>query len=165
MNRRVVIALGANLGTPARQLDAAWTEVCTALQLQHPLLSSIFRSAPAEGASGPDFANAVGLGYTTAGATETLAVLHAIERRFGRDREREGHHGSRPLDLDLIDWGGAIMQQEGLELPHPRAHRRAFVLRPLAELCADWRHPRLGVTPNDLLADLPPADRASVLPW
>lgn len=165
MSCRVVIALGGNLGAPDALLRAGWADVVAALRLDNPVLSPIFRTPPAEQASGPDFANAVGVGYTRCDAAETLEALLAIERRHGRDRAREGYHGARPLDLDLIDWGGIVHRDARLTLPHPRAHRRAFVLVPLASVVPDWRFPGHDTTVAELLAARPASERAAVRPW
>jgi len=97
---------------------------------------------------------------------ELLARLLDIERAFGR--ERGAANAPRTLDLDLIDHGGAVVDlpAEGsrprLELPHPRLHERAFVLLPLRDVAPDWRHPRLGLSVDELIARLTPEQRASV---
>ena len=68
---------------------------------------------------------------------------------------------ARVLDLDLLAYGETIIEEpQGLWLPHPRLHQRAFVLKPLAELAPDWRHPRLALTATELLATLPEEQRA-----
>ena len=77
---------------------------------------------------------------------KALAALHAIEARFGRRRHEQ--NAPRTLDLDLIAYGRTW--SEAPALPHPRAHERAFVMRPLAEMAPDWRHPTLGLSAEDL---------------
>jgi len=76
---------------------------------------------------------------------------------------------SRPLDLDILDYGGRRIGRPGrrrergrLILPHPEMHARAFVLVPLLEVAPAWRHPLLGRNVKALLAQLSPAARASV---
>lgn len=162
--RRVIVALGANVGDPPAQLTAAWAEVLATLELQHAALSPIFRSAPAEQARGPDFANAVGVGYTRRDAWATLAALQAIEAAFGRDRAAEGHHGPRRLDLDLVDWGGIVLEHPQLQLPHPRALRRPFVLLPLAAVAPDWCWPVDG-RPLEALLEALATDAMELQPW
>jgi 2-amino-4-hydroxy-6-hydroxymethyldihydropteridine diphosphokinase len=88
-----------------------------------------------------------------------LAEWHAVEAAFGRARTVP--NAARPIDLDLLDFQGEIAAG-GLgmaTLPHPRMAERAFVLRPLADLAPDWRHPITGRSVGDLLAALP-ADQA-----
>ena len=135
---RVRIALGSNLGDPPEAVAHGWAAVCSTLSLQAARLSRVIASDPAEGATGGTFANAVGVGYTSLDAHDCLAALLGIERAFGRDRAREGYHGARPLDLDLLDWNGAVMHTPTLHLPHPRSHGRLFVLAPWAELEPNW---------------------------
>jgi 2-amino-4-hydroxy-6-hydroxymethyldihydropteridine diphosphokinase len=68
--------------------------------------------------------------------------LLVIEKSFGRVRKRTNE--PRTLDLDLIDYGGLVSDADQLMLPHPRMHERAFVLRPLADIAPEWRHPDTG---------------------
>ncbi len=154
-----LIALGANVADPVRTLPMAWRAVVAELGLVRPRLSRVWRSRPAEQANGPRFANAVGLGYTSADPATLLAQLHAIEAAFGRDRAREGHHGSRALDLDLLAVGQLRREEPTLTLPHPRIADRDFVLVPLLELLPQWIEPRSGRSAAALLHALAPAER------
>ena len=86
-------------------------------------------------------------------------MLHAVEADFGRVRGER--NAARVLDLDLLAYGEWVSTPEaGVELPHPRMHERAFVLKPLAELAPDWRHPILGNSIVQLLGMLPPGQIA-----
>ena len=93
------------------------------------------------------------LATTNGDAAMTLAALHRIESRFGRVRGIRNE--ARVLDMDLLDFNGQLSQNPSLMLPHPRMHKRAFVLLPLRELCPDWCHPISGVLIDDLIAQLP----------
>lgn len=139
VRRRWVIALGSNVADPGAALALAWTACCSALDLRGARLSSLHRTAPAEQASGPIFVNAVGVGWSACDPRQGLALLHAVEQAFGRDRPREGFHGARPLDLDVIAVGDLRVAEPGLQLPHPRWSSRSFVVLPLAEVAPDLR--------------------------
>lgn len=157
----VRIALGSNLGIPRDFILRGWDAVVAQLPLSQPRLSSIIASAPAEGATGGTFANAVGVGYTGLDAYACLAVLQQIERAFGRDRAREGRYGARTLDLDMLDWDGALMNTPTLQLPHPRSHGRAFVLGPWAELEPTFVCSCCGLTISTLAASCSAASPAA----
>ena len=62
--------------------------------------------------------------------------------------------GPRAIDLDILLYGDAKMRTDNLEIPHPRMAERRFVLEPLAELAADFRHPRSGLTIREMLAEV-----------
>ncbi|MGD8149193.1 2-amino-4-hydroxy-6-hydroxymethyldihydropteridine diphosphokinase [Ornithinimicrobium sp. Y1694] len=140
----VVIALGANLPTgdgiaPGATLLAAAERLRELPGLTEVSLSPIFGSAPVGGPEQPDYVNAVATARTTLAPSALLAALHGIEADFGR--VREVRWGARTLDLDLVQYGdprpdapatSAVVTSDHphLMLPHPRAHERAFVLRP-----------------------------------
>ena len=147
---RAIIALGSNLADPAAAVLLGWQAVCSMAGLRQPRLSRLHVSAPAEGAGGGAFVNAVGVADSPLAARPLWQILQQVEQAFGRDRAREGFRGARPLDLDLIDWAGARCDDPDLQLPHPRLAGRAFVLQPLAELVPDFRDARSG----RLLADI-----------
>ena len=107
----------------------------------------------------PWFVNGVVEVETDLPPAALLAVLHGIEDRFGRTRTVP--NAARPLDLDLLDYDGRVSNgEDGVEIPHPRLHVRAFVLLPLAELAPGWRHPRTGQALAELIAALPPGGEA-----
>ena len=144
----VFVGLGANLG----DAPATLREALAALQaLAMPgswRASSLWRSAPID-AAGPDFFNAVA-GFATPLAPHALLdELQAIERRFGR--KRPYRNAPRTLDLDLLLYADLHQADDRLELPHPRAARRTFVLAPLAELWPEGEIPGAGRV-ADLLA-------------
>ena len=85
--------------------------------------------------------------------SELLDFAHAVESAAGR--ERLERWGPRTLDVDVIVYDGLVSADPSLTLPHPRAHERAFVLVPLAEVVPGWVHPRLHRTVESLIAALP----------
>ncbi|MBQ9418275.1 MAG: 2-amino-4-hydroxy-6-hydroxymethyldihydropteridine diphosphokinase [Bacteroidales bacterium] len=88
-------------------------------------------------------------------AHEVLREALAIEAELGRRRSTANHYSSRPMDIDIIFFDNAVIDQPSLQIPHPRMHLRRFVLEPLAELMPSFCHPTLGRTMAALLRSLP----------
>lgn len=127
---RVALGLGANLGDRVAALQGA-------VDLLAPLLagavvSSVYETAPVGGpADQPDYANAVLVGDTDLGPHALLAAAHDAEQAW--DRIREVRWGPRTLDVDVLAYGDLELHDADLEIPHPRAHERGFVLVPWAQ--------------------------------
>jgi 2-amino-4-hydroxy-6-hydroxymethyldihydropteridine diphosphokinase len=149
--RDAYIGFGANLGHPARTLRAAAAELGRRAG-ELAAASHIYDTRPVGGVDQPRFANAVALLRTRLPAEPLLDVLLDVEARFGRVREVP--MGPRTLDLDLLWYAGETREDARLTLPHPRAHEREFVLRPLAEIAPDL--PLRGATVADWLGRLEP---------
>ncbi|MFL6580482.1 MAG: 2-amino-4-hydroxy-6-hydroxymethyldihydropteridine diphosphokinase [Burkholderiales bacterium] len=130
-----LVGLGANLEDPLRQVRQAILELHDIERTQVLAVSSLYRSAPVGYADQPDFINAVVKLQSQLTPHELLDALHAIENRHGRRRSRR--NAPRTLDLDLLLYGTLVLDEDGLILPHPRMHERAFVLLPLAEIAPD----------------------------
>ncbi|WP_298832880.1 2-amino-4-hydroxy-6-hydroxymethyldihydropteridine diphosphokinase [uncultured Piscinibacter sp.] len=128
------VGLGANLGDARAALEAAFDALAALPRTQLLRRSSFYRSAPVD-SSGPDYLNAVAELRTSLAPLDLLRQLQAIEGAHGR--ERPYRNAPRTLDLDLLLHGDLVLDSPELTLPHPRADRRAFVLRPLAELAPD----------------------------
>ena len=135
---RVFVSAGSNI-EPRANLKAA----CRALRQHYGEieLSPLYQS-PAAGFSGPDFLNLVASFLTEETPAEILGRLAEMEALAGRDRSA-GKFSSRTLDLDLLLYGDRI--DAALNLPHPDIEHYAFVLKPLADLAPDLRHPATGV--------------------
>ena len=131
-----VIALGSNLAEPARQVRAALSALEVHPQIQIEKISSLYVTAPVGYDDQPDFVNAVCSVRTSLDGVSLLAVLNRIEADFGR--ERTFRNAPRTLDLDIIDFDGISSDDPHLTLPHPRAHERSFVMKPLAEILPDF---------------------------
>jgi len=150
----VVLALGSNLGTPQETLRQAVAALMEVSGLEVVQVSPLARSAPVGGPDQPDFLNAVVLARTTLAPRALLRAVQAIEAAHGR--ERDERWGPRTLDIDLVVYGSILAVTDDLELPHPRAHERAFVLQPWAQIAPDAVLPGLGGGPVAALAATAP---------
>lgn len=133
----VLIALGGNVGDVRATFPKAISNILGMAQATLLARSSDYRTPPwGEEAQDP-FINACVEVETSLDPHALLFTLHKIEKRFGRDRAKEQRWGPRTLDLDLLAYDDAVINQPDLTLPHPRLFERAFVLVPLAEIAPD----------------------------
>lgn len=160
----VIVALGSNLkdGYPSCStlLEAALGRF-PAVGITVVRRSSWWRSAAWPDPAAPDYLNAVTLVETTLTPRSLLAALIALEAAFGRRRGQP--NAARTLDLDLVAYGRRIIHKPGLTIPHPRAHRRRFVMGPLAEIAPAWVHPGLGRTAAELAASADVGHDAAII--
>ena len=156
----VVLALGANLGPAQETLRQAVTDLAGTPGIEVQEVSPLARTAAVGGPEqSPDYLNAVVLATTTLAARDLLRATQAIEQAHGR--ERQEHWGPRTLDIDIVLYGSVLAVTDDLELPHPRAHERAFVLQPWAQVDPQAVLPGLGGGPVGALAATAP-DRDGV---
>jgi 2-amino-4-hydroxy-6-hydroxymethyldihydropteridine diphosphokinase len=139
---RAFVGLGANIGDPRRQLEAAIEQLKNLPGTDLVQISGFYRSAPLGYVDQPDFLNAVARLDTTLPAERLLEHLQKMERQQGR--ERPFPNAPRTLDLDLLLYGDRVLDSPRLTLPHPRMHERAFVLQPLLELDSEISIPGKG---------------------
>jgi 2-amino-4-hydroxy-6-hydroxymethyldihydropteridine diphosphokinase len=144
VKRIAYIGLGANQGDVVESLKAALDSLRSLEQSEVLATSPFYTSAPID-APGPDFVNAVARLETTLEPYGLLLHLLDIELMLGRKRRGLKKNAPRNVDLDLLLVGDIIIQSTPLTLPHPRLHRRAFVLRPLLDLAPDIRIPGQGL--------------------
>jgi 2-amino-4-hydroxy-6-hydroxymethyldihydropteridine diphosphokinase len=165
--RSALISLGANIagrwGAPLRSLQSAVRALANcSLKLERA--SGLYQTVPLGQYRQPLYLNAVVLVKSAYSSAALLRLLKKIELRAGR---RTGVvWGPRPLDLDIVDHGGRV---EGwplgrrvrgqIVLPHPEAHRRAFVLVPLLDVAPRWHHSALHQSARTLLTKLTPRRR------
>lgn len=149
--RRVVIGLGSNLGERFGNLQGAVDALADTPNVWVTGVSPVYESLPVD--CPPDaqsFLNAVVLADTTLSAHRLLDRALAVEDAFDRLRS-EVKNAPRTLDVDLIAVGDRRSDTDALRLPHPRAHERAFVLKPWSDLEPDAEFPGRGSI-ADLLA-------------
>ena len=157
--RRVAFGLGGNIGDAGAALRGAVALLRSADEVQVVAVSSQYRTAPVGGPAQPDYCNAVVVGHSAAEPEELLELAHRVEQEFGRTRSVRW--GPRTLDVDLLAVGELRRDTASLVLPHPRAHLRAFVLVPWAQVDPAFVLPGRGSV-AELLAALHPEERAGV---
>lgn len=148
--RKVVYCLGSNLGDRLANLQGALDTIRDTPDVMVVDVSSVYETEPVDTPEdSPAFLNLVILAETTLEPRTLLERALAVEDAFGRERSEKG--APRTLDVDLVLVGDTITDQEDMKLPHPRAHNRAFVLAPWAEIDARGELPGHGPV-LDLLA-------------
>lgn len=148
---RAFISLGSNLGDREAILRNALRRLSSFPGIEIRAVSRIRETDPVGVIDQPRFLNAVAELETRLDPESLLDRLQEVEREFHRTRERRW--GPRTLDLDLLLYGGRVMETARLLLPHPRLKERRFVLEPLAELAADLVVPGSGRTVGQLLRE------------
>ena len=174
----VYVALGSNLGDRQANLAAAYerlveqigcdrhgTDASSGPHQRHEpqragepdrnraRISPVYETEPVGGPTGQaSFLNAVAELITELEPGEVLAACQRIERKLGRpERSQRQPWGPRVIDLDLLLYGVLVIDEPGLRVPHPRMHKRWFVLKPLADLAPELVHPVLGQTVRQML--------------
>jgi 2-amino-4-hydroxy-6-hydroxymethyldihydropteridine diphosphokinase len=162
----IIIALGSNLsskfGSPKSALRRAIHEL-RAAGIRIIRTSKLYETEAHAYISQPNFVNAAITVDTALPADSLLQVMEQIEAEAGRRKQKNGLASyflwtPRVLDLDIVSYKGLVRnwnvrhpQNRRVILPHPRAHERAFVLRPLAGIAPEWHHPVFGFTAEQLL--------------
>lgn len=149
------VNIGSNLGDGLANVTRAADMIAARLGVEvrraEPVVSEPW------GYSSPNTFVNLGIAFDTAiGPVELLRILRDIEASISPapHRNADGSYADRLIDIDLIAVGDTVTDTPELTLPHPRMHLRDFVLRPVARLDPEWRHPLFGLTAAQLLARL-----------
>lgn len=154
------IGIGSNRGDPVQNCLGALDRLgaCDAIEILRR--SSLYRTEPVGLKDQPWFINAVVEIRTALDARALLGVLQTIEEQMGRVRTVKG--GPRVIDLDLLLYGGQVIEEPALCVPHPEMHKRRFVMVPLGEIASFVIHPVYGISIRGLLERL--TDDSAVIP-
>jgi len=147
------ISVGSNLGDKLAQCRRGVDALAAGGDIRITGRSRMYRTEPVDVADQEWFVNGVIRVETGLGPFELLARLQSLQRQAGR-AEGGVRFGPRVLDLDILLYDRLVMDDPRLTLPHPRMHRRRFVLKPLCDIDPDTVHPVLGQTAAALLAAL-----------
>ncbi|MFQ6004106.1 MAG: 2-amino-4-hydroxy-6-hydroxymethyldihydropteridine diphosphokinase [Woeseia sp.] len=141
--RPAYVGLGSNLDSPRDNVAAAVRALDDIEATRLIRVSPLYRSAPLDGSEQPDYINAVASLLTQLDVRGLLDQLRRIELEQGRVRDSD-KWAPRIIDLDLLLYSNAIIDEEGLKVPHPGVGERNFVLLPLADIAPHLKIPRLG---------------------
>jgi 2-amino-4-hydroxy-6-hydroxymethyldihydropteridine diphosphokinase len=152
--KKAYVGLGSNLGEREYLIRSAAEGLDLIPMTKLVRISSLYDTKPIGELEQPDYLNAVALVTTGLDPSRLLWNLHLIENKLGRRRNVRWE--PRPIDLDLLFFEDAVIDEEGIKVPHPEAHKRAFVLVPMNELSPDYVHPVLKKSIEELLGAAEP---------
>lgn len=155
---QVYIALGSNLGNKRRNLVTA-AALLAERAGEVGAISSFYETEPWGFESEHSFLNAALMLETTLAPFDLLRLTQEVERELGRTAKTDSVYHDRLIDIDLLLYGEEVIDQPGLQIPHPLMHRRAFVMTPMAEIAPAVVHPVLGKTMK-ALSDLLESENA-----
>jgi len=148
---QVALALGSNFGDRSAALRAALKELVPYVRVT--ATSKVYEGPALYVADQPPFFNAAVIGETALEPPVLLRALKTLEYELGR--QPTFRYGPRLIDLDIIFYGDKIVNAPELAIPHPLLEEREFVLRPLADIAPEWKHPQTGRSVAELLEHTP----------
>ncbi len=147
---QVYISIGSNLGDRISYCQKALDEMAAFSKIIK--VSSLYETDPVDKEDQPQFINSVAEIGTDLAPHDLLEELNIVEGKLGRVRHEKW--GPRTMDLDIIFYGDQVIKDSNLEIPHPRAHLRRFVLEPLCEIAPEFIHPNYNLSVAELLKNV-----------
>jgi 2-amino-4-hydroxy-6-hydroxymethyldihydropteridine diphosphokinase len=138
----VYLSVGSNMGEKRRHCEKGLALVAANEALVMGRISPYYRTAPVDFTDQDWFVNAVAEAQTTLEPPALLDALQQVEHALGR-RRNGTRFGPRVLDLDILFFGARVIALPGLQVPHPRLHKRRFVLQPMCDINDSFMHPVL----------------------
>jgi len=151
MNQTYLL-IGGNLGNRQKNLEKAG-QLIAAKAGQVGKSSSLYETEAWGIRDQPAFLNQVIFLFTKLDPRQLLSTILDIEHQMGRERTQK--FGPRAIDIDILFYNQAIIDEPGLTIPHPQLHLRKFTLEPLHEIAPSYIHPVLNKSISDLLRDCP----------
>ena len=149
MSTQQVIAylgLGSNLGDRMGAIMDGIESLDKAEGISVRRVATILETTPVGVEGHEPYLNTVAQIETALAPRQLLEACLSVERSMGRERLEEGAVEPRILDIDILMMVGTVVEEPGLQIPHPNMHERAFVLVPMVELAPDLAHPLIGIT-------------------
>ena len=152
--QKIFLGLGGNVGNVSETFDIATKEIINSIG---PLISksSRYKTEPWGNKDQDFFLNQVICVETNLSAEEVLKKILNIEKKLGRDRDKDNQFAPRTIDIDILFYGEKIINTDSLTVPHPRLHLRNFVLTPLIEIAPGFIHPLFNKKIKDLVSQNP----------
>jgi 2-amino-4-hydroxy-6-hydroxymethyldihydropteridine diphosphokinase len=148
------LSVGSNLGDPLRNCRQGIAALCADSRVELLAQSQFYRTQPVDFLEQDWFVNAALQLRTVLAPLDLLALIQSIQRLMGRKSDAV-RFGPRILDLDIIFYDDLVLDTPHLVVPHPRMHKRRFVLQPICDIDPGVVHPLLGRTMQELLQQLP----------
>ncbi|MCF8045490.1 MAG: 2-amino-4-hydroxy-6-hydroxymethyldihydropteridine diphosphokinase, partial [Desulfarculaceae bacterium] len=159
----VYISIGSNIGDRESNLTRAADALDQSESVTVTAVSPFYMTEPVDYTDQDWFVNAVLKVETGLLPRELLSLLKGIETKMGR-HEKSVRFGPRVIDLDIVYYADQILKEEGLEIPHPRMHKRYFVLQPLCDIDRDVPHPVFQKTPDEFLREMNDKENQKIIP-
>lgn len=148
-SNNVYLSLGSNIGNRVAFLNHAIQTLKTTPQIKVLTCSSFYSTKAVDVSTPqPDYLNAVCFIQTSLAPQKLLSITQSIECRYGRTEK--GSKKPRSLDIDILFYNDTILKKTNLIIPHPHAHKRLFVIKPMLELNPNYQHPLINKTIQEL---------------